>query len=86
MRAARRGVVVMAMAMAARSPVRLGAALEPTACIERCGRSSMTVPFPGRAETLARGATRQALDARFGMLALDAHGRPRRHTTFKEPR
>jgi len=80
----------MAMAMAARSPVRspvrLGAALEPTACIERCGRSSMTVPFQGRAETLARGATRQALDARFGMLALGAHGRPRRHTTFKEPR
>ncbi|WP_066265713.1 acyl-CoA thioesterase [Hydrogenophaga palleronii] len=81
-----RGNVVMAACHEVRflSPVRVGEALQISAQVTRSGRSSMTVQVEGRAEVLASSELRPALEGRFEMVAVDAHGRPRRHTPFTQ--
>lgn len=81
-----RADVVMAACSAVRflRPVRLGQALALTARITRSGRSSMTVQVVGTAETLASGENHPALEGSFEMVAVNAQGRPVRHTTPKE--
>jgi len=65
-------------------PVRIGQALELTARVTRSGRSSMTVLVEGVAETLASGASQPAIEGRFEMVAVDAHGKAIRYTPQEE--
>ena len=57
-------------------PVRVGELVELTACVERVGRSSMTVVVEVIAETLVTGLRRTAMRGSFEMVAVDEHGRP----------
>jgi acyl-CoA hydrolase len=81
-----RADVVMAACSDVRflTPVRVGEALELVARITRQGRSSMTVHVEGRAEKLADGQPRLAMQGDFEMVAVDAHGRPVPHRIPQE--
>ena len=60
-----------------KSPVRLGETVLFHADIVRVGRTSMSVNVYGEAEDTTTGASREAMKARFEMIAVDEKGRPR---------
>jgi len=57
-------------------PVRVGELVELIACVERVGRSSMTVAVNVIAERLVTGQRRIAMQGSFEMVAVDGAGRP----------
>lgn len=58
------------------TPIHVGALLELTADVIRCGRSSMTVEVHGLTRSIGGGDPRRVLSGRFEMVAVDPSGRP----------
>lgn len=57
-------------------PVFVGQLVELCACVERVGRSSMTVRVDVIAETIGKADRKLAMQGRFEMVAVDGEGRP----------